>query len=254
MRRRKLALTGPQAAAIYGLDGYRDETWPARWCGPTSGRAEPGVIRTRWWDEPVLVGEVLVAPVGLVLRHLGDCTIELPDGVPATDRVELAVEHALRERLVTLEQLRFRGGGTAAGDRVLKAIVRRRGDEPPTESYAETRALQLFRSLGWRPWRQVDIVPAGRIVHRVDFVIPFPSASRRARRPDPFRPRDGLIVEIDGREVHEPQFERDHDRGSRYDALGYHWISLTPRQIDARRAEVESAIAGAMRRATRLTA
>jgi very-short-patch-repair endonuclease len=61
-------------------------------------------------------------------------------------------------------------------------------------------------------------------------------------------PTHGVLVEIDSREFHERQFEKDHERGSLFDRLGYHWISLTPNQIEFRPNEALQAIEGALRR------
>ncbi len=70
-------LTGPAAAAQLGLDGFRDVAWPAMWCGPLTCRPSPGLIRTRRWDEPLVVGELLVANPVLILRHLGCVLTEI---------------------------------------------------------------------------------------------------------------------------------------------------------------------------------
>jgi len=192
----------------------------------------------------VLIGDTPVAPVHLVLHHLADVEHHAPDGLALAERVELAVEHALRSRLVALDDLAVRGRG-GPGDGVLRDILRVRGGEPPTESFAETRAAQLLRSTGLVAWRQVFVVDGPRIVHRADFAVPF-QLRARLRRPEPLLPHDGLIIEIDGRGLHEPQFERDHRRGSTYDRLGYRWISLTPTQIEHTPADCVAAVAGAL--------
>lgn len=228
MRLRKIALTGPHAAALLGLDGYRDQSWPVQWCAPANGTAVPGIIRTRRWSEPLVIADWPVAPPALVLRHLG-ATPHVDDITPV-ERVELAVEHALREGLVHLGDLRGRGRGQP-GDVLLREVLRLRGDEPPTGSYAETRALQLLRRHGWeRLWRQVEIVDHQRLVHVVDFVVPYRLGPRK-QRPAVFLPHHGLLVEVDGRGPHEPQFERDHRRQTTYDRMGYDWLSFTPNQF-----------------------
>jgi very-short-patch-repair endonuclease len=75
-------------------------------------------------------------------------------------------------------------------------------------------------------------------------MVPF----RPARRPEVFRPAMGLLVEIDSREFHEGQFDRDHRRGSTYDELGYHWVSFTPNQIEKEPDLVRRALLGALSR------
>ena len=71
MPRHPLALTGPQAAAIYQLDGFRDHDWPLLWCAARKRHHEPGVIRTEMFGTPEVRDGLLLAPVPVVLRHLG---------------------------------------------------------------------------------------------------------------------------------------------------------------------------------------
>ena len=189
-----VALTGPAAAARLGLDGFRDREWCPRWCAPASTRAAPGVIRTRAWAEPVVIDELRVAALSVVLRHL--------DGMGTVgrlfedERVELAVEHALRDGGVTIEKLRV-GGGAAPGDVLLRRVLARRPPgEPPTDSYAETRAVQRMRSIGLVPWRQVPVLGPRR--NRADFMLPYRPSKRRLLppRPEVFLPPYGVLVEI----------------------------------------------------------
>lgn len=240
----QLALTGPGAAAFHKLDGFRDITWPARWCAPAGSRAVPGVLRARDFELSSPVGEVPVCAVGLVVRHLNAVPGDLigqPDGISPRDRCELAVEHALREG----HRLRPARGGNQPGDVMLREILALRRNEPATGSYAETRAVQLFRSWDLAPWRQVPIVRNGRIVFRADFMVPL----RRGPRPEVPGPADGLIIEIDGREFHEHDFERDQRRGLTYTELGFNWMSCTPNQVEHDPAAVHRALVGALRRA-----
>jgi hypothetical protein len=243
MRQRKIALTGPAAASAYALDGFREQLWPVMWCAPISSDSAPRLIRVRDWKEPDLVDDVLVAPMATVLRHLNavpDDLLGRPDGLEPIERVELAVEHALRLGIVPTVAL----GGRQTGDALLRKIVNQRRGEPPTESYAETRAAQLLRTRGSEPWRQIAIGGTGPGSRRADFMIPF----RPGPRPAVIRPDHGLLIEIDSREFHEGRFEEDHHRGSAYDALGYHWIAVTPNQVEKRPAEVLQSVEGALRR------
>lgn len=243
MKHRRLALTGPSAAALYDLDGFRDRVWPPLWCAPMAARSGARIIRSRKWQEPNEIEGVQVCPLPLVLRHLCAVPADLDtstDGISAVERVELAVENAIR--LKTAIDLAM--GGAMPGDVILRRIMSVRGDEPATGSYAETRAAQLFRSLNMPAWRQVPVGRLGRIEFRADFMLPFD----QIRRPEVFRPSMGLLVEIDSREFHERQFDRDHHRGSTYDELGYHWVSFTPNQIERDPAFVHRALKGAMSR------
>ena len=67
----RVALAGAQAASMYQMDGFREGDWPLLWCGPHSGKVESNIIRTRHWTDPHQIGGITVAPVALVLRHLG---------------------------------------------------------------------------------------------------------------------------------------------------------------------------------------
>jgi hypothetical protein len=244
MSSRRLALTGPSAAALYELDGFRNQAWPDLWCAPIGGESGDRIVRSRGWQPPAMLGDVPVCPLETVVRHLNAVPADLlgiADRLSPQDRVELAVEHALRLGVAVQPAL----GGRMPGDTLLRAVMATRGSEPPTESYAETRAVQLLRTFGVRPWRQIPILENGRIVFRADFMIPFTPG----RRPEVIRPALGILVEVDGREVHEPQFERDHRRGSTYDALDFHWLSFTPTQVESSPKTVRNALAGAFRRA-----
>ena len=248
--RATLALTGPKGAAAYGLDGFVGHDWAPSWCAPLSGRRGPRIIRTRRWEEPLIVAGVAVAPPHLVLRHLGACPRDLigrSDRITPADRVELALEHCLRLGWVTLDALSS-GGGCQAGDLLLQQVIARREDVVPTESYAETRAVQRFRTYGLRCWRQMHVWDKGRIQHRADLVIPRAETVRMPFKPEVLKPHHGLLVEIDSRAFHESRFEEDHERQSTYDALCFHWVSFTPMQIERHPAKVRRAIEGAMRR------
>jgi hypothetical protein len=224
---RQLALTGPAAAALWKLDGYRDQSWAPLWCAPANGRPGPDIIRTRLWTPPVDIDGTLVAPVATVLRHLAwpSATVAPGTVTPGTvtpgtldqlDLAELALEHALRERYITLDKLVARGGNHP-GDQLLRKVMDRRpAGEPPTESYAETRAVQRFRSIDQEPWRQVPIIN-GRSKHRADFLLAYLFSRTRPRRTPMPRPKlttpsMGVLVEIDSREFHESRFEEDHAR------------------------------------------
>jgi hypothetical protein len=192
----------------------------------------------------VWVDDVPVAPAELVLRHLG--LGELDRGhLTAHERIELALEHVLRQAEILPASLRIRGAG-GPGDRQLRSVLAARPPgEPPTESYAETRAHQRLRSWGLQTWRQMPILDRGRLVHRVDFVVVL---GRIRRRPAQLLPSHGVLLEVDSREFHERSFERDHARGSTYDALGFHWVSVTPTQIERTPGQVLRALRGAAER------
>ena len=244
--------TGPFAARILGLDGFRDLEWPIAACQPMAREAEPNVIRTRRWYPSSEVEGVPVAHPALVLRHLGVNERVLKqavsvDGIEPLDRIEFAIEHVLRDRTATIRQMRLRGS-RSDGDRLLHAALDRREDTPPTESYAETKTAQLFRSMGLRPWRQMHVVSeTGRYLYRTDFVLPF----RRQPKPTLLLPHHGVLVEIYGRAFHEGTFEADHARQTTYDRLGFHWLTFTANQIAHDRKNVGLAIESVMATAQR---
>jgi hypothetical protein len=224
------AKTGPAAAAALQLDGFRNIEWPEVWTSPSTCRAAPLLIRTRLWLEPTLVDGQLIAHPVLILRHLGEVLhrSKSTDRITALERIELAVEHALRTGLVTLADLQIRSS-RLIGDQMLRDVLRIRGDEPATESYAETRTVQILRNWGLTCWRQLWIYESGRRKHRVDLVIPF---NQKMLRPARLQPHLGLLLEVDSREFHEGRFEEDHARQSTYDLLGFRWVTFTPNQLE----------------------
>jgi hypothetical protein len=232
------ALTGPAAAALLGFDGFRDapgktstaELWTPLWTSPSTHRAAPHLIRTRHWLSPTFVDVQQVAHPALILRHLGEGLADtgFQNRLKPLELVELAVEFALRHELVSVHQLAVRSS-RLRGDRLLSQVMRMRGNQPATESFAETRAVQILRGWGISCWRQVWIYEHGRPKHRVDLVIPF---KQRMARPAKLTPGMGLLLEVDSREFHERQFEKDHARQTTYDLLGFEWISFTPNQLE----------------------
>jgi very-short-patch-repair endonuclease len=154
-----------------------------------------------------------VTPVGLTLVELGH---EL-DGCWATgrrvqrlrpdERVELALEHALRIGATTAHELEALLNGSCrnrAGARLARSVLARRGPGvPATESYLETRGVQVLRNGGLVEFdRQVEVVhPVRRM--RVDLIC------------------GRAIIEFDGREPHDPQFRADRERWNLLRDLGY---------------------------------
>jgi hypothetical protein len=229
-------LTGPAAAAVLGLDGYRDIDWPLLYCVGHSGKGDHQTLRVRNIGEPLRVEGIYVAQHHTVLRHLG----EVPDsragsrGFPHTgvglalrDRIEFAVEHCLRMGWVDPADLR-NSASHRQGDRLLRELLDLRGAEPAAESYAEVQALQLFRDWGHRVYRQIPVIERGRLKHRIDFLVARPGITRR---PEYARPDLGVYPEIDSREFHERQFEKDQLRQNTYDVLGLSWMTISPTMI-----------------------
>jgi hypothetical protein len=232
------ALTGPIAAAMLKLDGFRDLEWPLLWCAPISVSPMPDLIRTRRWTDPSVIHNQLVAAPHLILRHLNALPEELtrqPDGLSMRDRVAYATEDALRKKLVRRKQLRF-GGGDQNGSYMLREYLAWLGDERATDSYAETGFSLIMDENSIPAFRQVKIFELGKVVHRCDFAIPLWRRFYLPRRPKLFLPAKYLLIEVDSRQFHDhdPGFEKDHDRDLTYRRLGYPFLCFTANQIQHR--------------------
>ena len=121
--------------------------------------------------------------------------------------VELALEDALRRGMATVEELTdliARRGPATPGPAVLKTVLDRRAlRSPATESYLETRAVQVLRNGGLPDFeRQVEIVHEGKLM-RVDLM------------------RGIAVVELDGFGPHQPEFVADRQRWNLVDEAGF---------------------------------
>jgi hypothetical protein len=190
----------------------------------------------------------LVAHPAIILRHLG-LQIDALHGRRMTgiERIELALEHAFREGFVSIDDLHL-GGGADTGLCVIRQLLHLRRDEPPTESYAETRGLQLIRRAGVECHRQVWVRAPYREAFRVDFVLLRRRRNVRRPRPKEWIPGLGLVLEINGKQWHEGTFERDHHRQVTFAALGIPWLGVTPNQIENQPQLVLNAIRQLMHR------
>jgi hypothetical protein len=254
MRTRICVIGGALGAFHLGLDGFRSDSrgrpleWPPSWCAPRSARAHHDVFRARGWLEPLPTAHGLVAHPLVILRQLSTDVEQLKhqrDNITSHERLELAIEHLLRMKMISLPQLH---AITGPGSRPIRHIMNLRGTEPPTESYAETRAVQLCRRLGYSTVRQLVVQVDNRDDYRIDLEIPF---QKFLKRPHLFLNGFGLGIEVDSAEFHQHQFERDHQRQSDYNALKLDWISLTPRQIEHQQGLVRGSIEGGIVRAGR---
>ena len=216
------------AAALWGLDGFEppvaisvdvDRHRRAR----MANVHHPRTPRPAAWSAGLPVTDAVTtmvemgAGLGPRNRWAGDLRPIAP-----IDLVELAVESALRLGLVDL--IALADGASPAGwapTLLAQVLDRRPVDAPPTESYLETRAVQLFREGNLPdPERQVVIRDErGQFVARVDFRF------------------GGTVVECDGREHHarEGSFERDRERWDRLQALGLRPMVFTYDHIERKR-------------------
>jgi hypothetical protein len=151
------ALTGPAAAALLDLHGFRDLKWPLLWCAPIHVEPMDDLIRTRRWERPAVRGGHVIAAPHLVLRHLNALPAEAyeqGDGLTVRDRIAFATEHALYSKLVDQRALTFTGG-PQNGSHLLREYLEWRGVEPATESWAVgivvVRSAFLLQSFcSWR--------------------------------------------------------------------------------------------------------
>jgi very-short-patch-repair endonuclease len=213
------ALSHRSAARVWDLDGVAIRGPSADLVELTAPRARhhggPGVHRRP--DLPNADVTVFNGmPVTTVLRTLVDL-----GWVVGPDRLERALESALRRKLVTVAGLQHRvvaeRGQARVGPAVLdKVLLRRPPGAPATESDAETLFVQLARRAGLPdPIRQHVVAVGGRVI-RLDFAWP---AVRFA-------------VEIDGAATHANAEALNHDlRRQNGLALRWHLVRFTWRHV-----------------------
>ncbi len=165
------AVSHRAATFVWELDGV--DTVPVEFC--TTGRrraSEPGLVIHR-------VGSFRP---GEVVRHKGFHVTSIPRtlvdlcAVSTPEVVELALESALRSRLVSTAQISDalkRSGLTQKGRGELRRLL----DQNPTratESELEARAWRLLVGGGLPvPVRQYEVRSKGHLVARVDFAYPL---------------------------------------------------------------------------------
>ena len=144
----RAAISHRAAAFIFGLDGFL--TMP-------TGRPDIVVPASSSCRGESVHRSTIVMPIVSVfdLRVVSPeaCLVQL--GHRATpDKVELAMESALRHRITTVSRLHEAAFGSLArldGAKALRAILRRRPpDAPATSNSVETMVLQVLRRLGCR--------------------------------------------------------------------------------------------------------
>ncbi len=233
-------LVGPGAAGLLGWDGFSPND-PTAWLVPHErGRCQTGVIRSRLWRPSThLVDGVVVADPGLVLAHLLYRLDPLPrwpkdrNPIDPIDRVGVGLESFLRNGGVVPRAV---VGRCTPSMTLVRDLYRRRGiDEPSTDSFLETRLIQLLTRNRIGPvFRQVPLRLDGAYVNRLDVVV-----GRRARalRPFQFCPTFGVAVEADGKEFHQ-DFERDRRRSNHIAMAGAKPVIVTYDMVERRPNEV----------------
>jgi very-short-patch-repair endonuclease len=172
-------------------------------------------------------------PVTSAARTLVDIA-----GVLSPERLEVALEHALRERLTTVPALAARldelGGKGRRGAGVLRELLAERGSQAsPLESPLEVRLWRLFVRAGLpRPVRQHAVVAGGRSF-RLDFAWP----------------QELVAVEADGYRAHggRAAFVRDRRRAGVLTAAGWSLLHVTWEQVTSEPELVAATVRDALR-------
>ncbi len=236
---RTAVLARQGAAALRGLDGFEPPvpiTVNVAHGHPTGSarRARPVGEQTTTDGIPTTSIEQTLLELGIGLRPRPGCTIagwDLP--TPRVEQlVELALESALRHGLVDQRSL-WNLVGTLPKQRrgrdLLEALLLQRGaGAPATESYLETRGIQVLRDAGLPTGEcQVELTDAkGTFVARVDLLL-----------------EGRVVIEFDGRATHEQRFEEDRDRRARIVALGYVVLEFTLQQVELQPRHVRTRVA-----------
>jgi hypothetical protein len=235
-------LSRAAAAALWDLDGF-DLPVPIDVNVPRSSSRRGRHVHRVDGAAHVIRG-LPITPVCQTLLEVGeglepvarfDCD---PRPIDPDDRLELAIESALRQRLVEEAELRERAAFRPPGRHRPALLVRCLGRRPPgapaTESYLETRGVQLLRRFGLPTGqRQVEVRDErGAFVGRVDLLLD-----------------DWLVIELDGREHHarEAAFERDRARWDRIVAAGYGLLVFTSDHVERRPRFVAETVDAALR-------
>lgn len=209
--------SGRSAARIWGLDGcessYIELTGTSK--RPTDA---PGLIlhRTQFLPHGHRTSRNGI-PLTSPARTLLDLGRDL-----SCDELELALESAIRSRLVTvpylLRQLDMSRGHLRSGLRLLDRLLKDRGDLEPTDSALETKLFAVLRRGDVPlPQRQIPVYEDGRFLGRPDFIYP----------------NHRVVIEAQSYRHHfDPAaIDRDIARRERFEAAGYQVVEVTYRQL-----------------------
>ncbi|MGH2812029.1 MAG: type IV toxin-antitoxin system AbiEi family antitoxin domain-containing protein [Actinomycetota bacterium] len=146
-------------------------------------------------------------------------------GVATPEVLEVALDDALRRRLITLPRLRWRiatlGVAGRGGGTLIKNLLEARASAgPAAESPLETRVIRMLRRSGLpEPARQYEVRSGGKLIGRIDLAYP----------------RHRLGIEVDGLRYHSGrrQLERDLLRRNRLEREGWRIVHATSEQLKA---------------------
>lgn len=233
---------GQAAAALHGLDGFDPGLVPIVIDVGRRGRAGPGRVRRARLDAPSTCQRWPVTSVAETLLDLGD-GLEPRPGCAAAVRylaaeelVELAVESALHNQLVTAEELGDLLATVSPLRRGASVLARVLAGRPPgtvpTQSYLESRIVQELRNAGLPVFeRQVETFDEEGRIGFVDFR------------------RDLVVIEGVGEEWHVPKFDPDHERYARLGSGPFLFIPATFNNVERGTARFVDRVARAVYRA-----
>ena len=206
------------AAALLDLAGFN------------SGILEISTTKNvRLKDSRVIVHRIRAWPkcdttkiAGIPITEPARTLIDLAAVTPA-EELEVALDDALRRRLITLPRLYWRletvGVHRKRGASLLTALVDdRRRELVLPESWLERKLIRFLADSGFpSPTRQFEVLDGQRFVGRVDFAYP----ERK------------LVIEADGYQFHsDPNaWERDRTRDNDLECLGWRVIRVTWKQL-----------------------
>jgi very-short-patch-repair endonuclease len=217
------AVAGASAAALHRLDAFGPPL-VIEIATPRNLRSKIHSVkihRTPFWTDE---DRVIAASIGTtsVPRTLIDVAATATE-----ERVEIALEDALRRRLADAPQIMSRLSTlppNQPGRAALLRLLEQRGAVPPAESGLEVKVIRLLRDHGYpTPIRQKVLDDRGRFVGRVDLVFP----ERR------------LILEVDGYRFHSGRrsWDRDRERRNALTALGWVVLHVTSTMLGPQRSE-----------------
>ncbi|MGH2726094.1 MAG: type IV toxin-antitoxin system AbiEi family antitoxin domain-containing protein [Actinomycetota bacterium] len=179
-----------------------------------------------------LRADEVVSRGGLSVTSVARTLVDL-SAVIGPLRLEMAMESALRRRLVTADQIQIaidRAGRTSRGKNVLRSLLKGHPSSP-TESALETLVWRLLRNAGLPlPVRQHEVRDAQRrVVARVDFAYP----------------RALIAIEADGHQFHSSRrdWSRDRARQNALTRLGWTIYRVTWGDVTQRGNQVVEDIA-----------
>ena len=206
-------VSGRAAARLWELDGFSAEVIEVATTANLRAPSHEALIHhipAMPTGDATVVRGLPVTSVHRTLIDLGNDT--------HPDDVEIAYECARRRRLTNdgwlLRRIEQMGTQGRPGPAVLKAIIERHSGAAPTGSSLEVRFLHLNRRFRLpEPERQRVVRHKDGSTARVDFIYPGTV----------------VVVEVDGRSIHERkrQWEQDLRRRNRLTAKGFRVLHVT---------------------------